>query len=248
VHHEQAPSPNDSIPAEADFMLHVQNVFSFLKEAANLKLRLNGMEEHDDEDNPISIKYQDLVEKLECYITRTCFEKISKRAGYHCPAAVRHDKEDGKENQREGCSSKSDFTSLLYPMSSWNEAHMKMIKGCRNKAFRGIYESTLTKEPFSFDMSKIFKKKEDRAKHDPNMWTDAQWTDGEPLHSDLLRNYALGEEERLIWQELERVFDLEARADTARRRVLFNRQWTPSVSPTSHDLCLECYLLSQPVE
>jgi hypothetical protein len=93
-------------------------------------------------------------------------------------------------------------------MSSWTAAHMEMAKACKSKSFIGIYQSFLSKEPFSFDMSNIFKEKEERAKFDPNMWNDAQWTDPEPLHSDLLRHYALGEVERVIWRDLAPLFDL----------------------------------------
>jgi hypothetical protein len=124
VRHEQLPLSNDAIPSEANFLLHVQNVFSFLKDAASLNQRLHEMKEDDEETTKMSHHYNDLKMNLELYITRTCFEKISTRAGYHCAAAVRDcDRTDRMENQeqREGGSSKDDFTALLYPMSSWTQ-------------------------------------------------------------------------------------------------------------------------------
>jgi hypothetical protein len=215
VPHKQVPLRNDAIPSEDHFLQHVQNVFSFLKEAASIHQRLHKMKEGDEETTKMLHHYTDLKLDLEFYITRTCFEKISTRAGYHCAAAVRDcdrkDEKDTKENQqREGGSSKDDFTPLLYPMSSWREDHMNIAtEECSNKAFSKIYQSLLSKEPFSFDMIKIFeKKKDERAKFDPNMWNDAEWTDPEPLHSDLLRCYKLGLVERIIWKDLAGLFDL----------------------------------------
>jgi hypothetical protein len=143
------------------------------------------------------VSIHEVAAGLKFYITRTCFEKMSVRAGYHCAAVV--DSKDPKED---------DFTRLLYPMCSWRTAHLKLAEQFGTQ-LSDIYRSVLSKEPFSFNLKRIFKDdKDEMAKFDPNMWTDDQWTNPVPLHSGFLRNYE-PVVERQIWQGLAQMYELE---------------------------------------
>jgi hypothetical protein len=180
-----------------NFQQHVQNVFSFLKKAASLEQQKRKMKEDGQETTKVSSQYTKLQLDLKFYITRTCFEKMSVRAGYHCAAVV--DSKDPKED---------DFTRLLYPMCSWRTAHLKLAEQFGTQ-LSDIYRSVLSKEPFSFNLKRIFKDdKDEMAKFDPNMWTDDQWTNPVPLHSGFLRNYE-PVVERQIWQGLAQMYELE---------------------------------------
>jgi hypothetical protein len=203
-----------------NFQQHVQTVFSFLKQAASLNQTLREMKEDGQDTTDVSSKFRELRTDLQFYITGTCFQKISTRAGYHCTALNNKDP-DEDQGQRSGGSSKDDFTRLLYPMCSWKTDHEKLANQF-GMQLGGIYRSVLSKEPFSFDMDNIFKDKDEkkeeaereklkaeREKFDPNMWTDDKWTNPEPRHTELLWEYA-PEVETGLWEHLdEKGFKLE---------------------------------------
>jgi hypothetical protein len=210
---DKVPSKVDvSAPAITNFQQHVRTVFTFLKRAGTLKTKLVEMEKDGQDTTELSSQYRALEADLKFYITRTCFQKISTRAGYHCAALDSKDPEED-QGQKSGCSSKDDFTRLLYPMCSWKTDHEELAKQFGTQ-LRGIYRSVLSKEPFSFDMDKIFKDKDkekekaERAKFDPDMWTDDKWTQPEPLNIEFLRDYAPVMETN-IWKHLSKKFKLE---------------------------------------
>jgi hypothetical protein len=206
---DKVPSKDDVIAsAITNFKDHVQTVFSFLKRAGTLQAKLAQLEKAGQDTTELSPQYKALKADLQFYITRTCFQKILTRAGYHCAAIA--DSKDEDQGQRSEGSSKNDFTQLLYPMSSWNKDHMKVAKGF-GMTLSNIYRSVLGKEPFSFDMDKIYKGKDkiaEKAKFDPDMWTDDQWTQPEPIFTEYLRGYAPAIETE-IWKHLTKKFKLE---------------------------------------
>jgi hypothetical protein len=197
---DTVPSRDEVIASQiTNFQQHVQTVFSFLKQAASLNKKLGKMKEDGQDNTDVSSKFSALRVDLQFYITGTCFQKITTRAGYHCAALDSKDP-DEDQGQRSGGSSKDDFTRLLYPMCSWKTDHEELAKQF-GPQLNGIYRSVLSNEPFSFDMGKIFKEKKERAKFDPDMWTANKWTQPEPLNTEFLRDYA-PEVERRIWKYL----------------------------------------------
>jgi hypothetical protein len=99
---DTVPSRDEVIASSiTNFQQHVQTVFSFLKQAASLNKKLGKMKEDGQDNTDVSSQYSALRVDLQFYITGTCFQKISTRAGYHCAALDSKDP-DEDQGQRSG--------------------------------------------------------------------------------------------------------------------------------------------------